>query len=45
LIELNQLPDLTALTELLAPPKGDVPQVVVTLPTLAAYDALLEVAL
>jgi hypothetical protein len=44
LIELNQLPDLAALTELLKPPKGDVPQVVVTLPTLAAYDKLLEVA-
>ena len=35
LIELNQLPDLGALTQLLAPPKGDVPQVVVTLPTLS----------
>ena len=45
LIELDQLPDLGALTELLAPPKGDVPQVVVTLPTLASYDELLEVAL
>jgi hypothetical protein len=44
LLELNQLPDLAALTELLKPPKGDVPQVVVTLPTLAAYDKLLEVA-
>jgi len=45
LIELGQLPDLNALTQLLAPPKGDVPQVVVTLPTLAAYDDLFEVAL
>jgi hypothetical protein len=27
LIELDQLPDLNALTQLLAPPKGDVPQV------------------
>jgi hypothetical protein len=27
LIELGQLPDLNALTQLLAPPKGDVPQV------------------
>ena len=43
--ELDQLPDLGALTQLLAPPKGDVPQVVVTLPTLASYDELLEVAL
>jgi hypothetical protein len=45
LIELGQLPDLNALTQLLAPPKGDVPQVVVTLPTLASYDELFEVAL
>lgn len=45
LIELDQLPDLGVLTQLLAPPKGDVPQVVVTLPTLASYDELLEVAL
>jgi hypothetical protein len=43
LIELNLLPDLMTLTQLLAPPKGDVPQVVVTLPTLATYDDLLEV--
>ena len=45
LIELDQLPDLNALTELLAPPNADVPQVVVTLPALASYDALFEVAL
>lgn len=45
LIELDQLPDLNALTQLLAPPTGDVPQVVVTLPTLASYDDLIEVAL
>ena len=45
LMELGQLPDLNALTQLLAPPKGDVPQVVVTLPTLASYDDLFEVAL
>ena len=44
LIELDQLPDLGALTQLLAPPKGVVPHVVVTLPTLASYDALLELA-
>ena len=44
LIELGQLPDLNALTQLLAPPKADVPQVVVTLPTLATYDELFEVA-
>ena len=45
LIELGQLPDLNALTQLLAPPKGDVPQVVVTLPTLASYDELFEATL
>ena len=44
LVELDQLPDLHALTQLLAPPKGDVPQVVVTLPLLAIYDALYEAA-
>ena len=44
LIELNQLPDLGALTHLLAPPRGEVPQVVVMLPTLASYDELFEVA-
>jgi len=44
LMELNQLPDLQALTELLAPPKGEVPEVTVTLPVLAVYDELLEVA-
>ena len=45
LMELNQLPDLSALTQLLAPPKGEIPQVLVTLPTLASYDELFEVAL
>jgi hypothetical protein len=44
LIELDQLPDLHALTELLAPPKGEVPDVTVKLPTLAGYDELIEVA-
>lgn len=44
LIELDQLPDLHALTLLLAPPSAEVPQVMVTLPTLASYDALFEVA-
>ena len=43
LIESNLLPDLMTLTQLLAPPKGDVPQVMVTLPKLATYDDLLEV--
>jgi len=42
---MDQLPDLDALAQLLAPPKGEVPQVVVTPPTLAAYDELSEVAL
>lgn len=45
LMALDQLPDLNALTQLLAPPTGEVPQVVVSLPTLASYDVLLEVAL
>jgi hypothetical protein len=45
LIELDQLPDLNALTQLLAPPVGEVPQVVVTLPMLASYDELFEGAL
>ena len=31
-----------ALTDLLAPPKGEVPDVAVVLPGLAGYDALLE---
>ena len=43
LLELDQLPNLIALTQLLAPPRGEVPQVVVTLPMLAAYDELFEV--
>jgi hypothetical protein len=43
LIELDQLPDLHALTRLLAPPTTDVPDVVVDLPSLAGYDALIEV--
>jgi len=42
LIELDQLPDLQALSALLAPPKGEVPDVAVVLPGLAGYDALLE---
>ena len=45
LLELDQLPDLHALTQLLAPPNSAVPDVVVTLPTLASYDELIEVAL
>jgi hypothetical protein len=44
LIELNQLPDLNTLTELLAPPRNAVPDVAVTLPTLASYDVLLEMS-
>ena len=43
LIELGQLPDLQALTELLVPPKGELPEVTVALPTQAGYDTLLEV--
>ena len=45
LIELDQLPDLLALGRLLAPPKAEVPDVVVQLPALAGYDALIEAAL
>ena len=44
-IELDQLPDLHGLIQLLAPPKTTVPDVVVILPTLASYDELIEVAL
>ncbi len=44
LIELDQLPDLPALTELLAPARGEVPTVIVALPPLACYDELLEAA-
>lgn len=43
LIELDQLPDLHALSELLVPRNGSVPEVAVELPALAGYDALLEV--
>jgi transposase InsO family protein len=41
LIELDQLPDLAALSALLAPPSGEVPAVAVQLPDLAEYDRLL----
>ena len=43
LLELDQLPDLNALSRLLAPPKGELAEVVVELPGLAGYDELLEV--
>lgn len=43
LIELDQLPDLNALTALLAPPRRELPDVAVELPTLADYDELIEV--
>ena len=45
LIELDQLPNLLALTQMLAPPNSEVPDVVVELPSLESYDALIEVAL
>ena len=45
IIELDQLPELLALGRLLAPPKAEVPDVVVQLPALAGYDALIEAAL
>ena len=41
LIELDQLPDLLALTALLAPRPGVLPVVTVDLPALAGFDALL----
>jgi hypothetical protein len=41
LIELDQLPDLMALTALLAPPKSEVPVVHVALPPLQDYDELI----
>ena len=41
LIELDQLPDLVALTTLLAPRPGALPSVKVELPDLASFDALL----
>jgi hypothetical protein len=44
LMELDQLPDLDALTQLLNPPQRSAPEVVVTLPALASYDELFEVA-
>ncbi len=43
LIELDQLPDLLALTALLAPLPGVLPSVTVVLPDLAGFDALLGV--
>jgi transposase InsO family protein len=41
LIELDQLPDLAALTTLLAPRSGELPAIDVPLPSLAGYDELL----
>ena len=43
LIELDQLPDLIALSALLAPRPGVLPSVTVELPDLAGFDALLGV--
>lgn len=42
LIDLDQLPDLMALTELLKPCRTEVPQIHIELPSLASYDQLLE---
>ena len=44
LIELDQLPDLRALSELLIPPKTALPEVTVEMAALASYDSLIEVA-
>jgi hypothetical protein len=41
LIELDALPDLEAITELLAPPATEIQQVRVELPALERYDAML----
>ncbi len=41
LIELDQLPNLLALSALLAPQPGVLPDVTVTLPALAGFDVLL----
>jgi len=43
LIALDQLPDLVALTTLLAPCPGVLPDVRIELPSLAGFDALLGV--
>ena len=45
LIELDQLPDLQALSQLLAPPMNAVPDVAVDLPSLDRYDELIEAGL
>ena len=42
--ERNELPNLEALTQQLAPRQSEVPSVTVSLPALATYDALLEAA-
>jgi hypothetical protein len=44
LIELDQLPDLDALSALLTPPRRELPEVAVQLPALQDYDELLEPA-
>jgi hypothetical protein len=41
-IELDQLPDLQALTALLTPPRRELPEVAVQLPALAGYDGLID---
>jgi hypothetical protein len=42
--DLRHMPDLEALTQPVAPRPSSIPCVVVTLPPLASYDALLEPA-
>ncbi len=44
LIELDQLPDLQALSGLLVPPATTLPEVTVEMAALSSYDALIEVA-
>ncbi|GAC1531170.1 MAG: IS21-like element ISBj11 family transposase [Ramlibacter sp.] len=44
LIELGQLPDLHALSELLVPPRTTLPEVTVQTAALSSYDSLIEVS-
>lgn len=41
---MTQVPDLHALSELLAPPRTTVPEVTVQIAALSSYDALIEVS-
>jgi hypothetical protein len=41
---MDQLPDLRALGDLLAPPRETLPEVTMEMATLSSYDALIEVS-